>query len=366
MVAPALALVGLAGLRFLRPADRWRLLRGMSRLWRASTTEFRLTMAEWLCINGQTTALVESFWTPILISALSETLEHIPVAMARKVLVEGLLSTRDGYQLWIPSRPLSHIFDEEVSIRLATAGVTNVKGTVVRGIREKDNSWIVHLATGEEQIFDGVVLAVPWRTAIKLLPPQLRESVLPGWAEQLHPSSHASDACAITGIHLWFDRPCFSLPHAMLLGRRSQWVFRPQFGEKASFQETPARRSDPAATGGPSAWYCQIVVSASHRMPRLTPDEWLKVAVEDVKAVFPSAREARLLHGRVVTETAAVLSPTEEWQHLRPAPMTQFAGLVLAGDWTATGWPGTMESAVRSGLASAQAMTQSLRREKSF
>lgn len=361
---PLHLLPAVAKLRFLRPADRWRLLRGMSRLWRASTKDFWSTMGEWLRANGQTAALVEHFWTPILISALSETLEYIPVVIARKVLVEGLLSTRDGYQLWTPTRPLSHIFDGEVSTRLATAGVAIVKGAVVKGIRQKDTSWTLCFASGEEQTFDGIVLAVPWRTAIRLLPPQLRESVFSGWVERLHPLSDAQDACAITGIHLWFDRPCLSLPHAILLGRHSQWVFRPHFGQKVPVQEAPDGRSALGVTGDRHACYYQIVVSASHRMPRLTVDEWLKVAVEDVKAVFPSAREARLLHGRVVTEPAAVLSPSEEWQRLRPAQMTRFVGLALAGDWTATGWPGTMESAVRSGLAAAQAMVQGLRQGK--
>jgi len=80
------------------------------------------------------------------------------------------------------------------------------------------------------------------------------------------------------------------------------------------------------------------------------------LAVDDLKAVFPAVGGATLIHGRVVTEPAAVLSPTWEWNQLRPPQVTPLPGLVLAGDWTATDWPGTMESAVRSGIAAAEAM----------
>jgi len=317
-------------------------------------------MGAWLRMHGQSSALVENFWTPILISALSEHVEDVPVAIARKVLVEGLMATRDGYQLWVPKLPLSSIFDDLLTTRLTEAGIVIIKNAVVRGICQKDTLWDVHLPR-ETRSFDGIVLAVPWRSALKILPAGWHEVILPGWAERLRRDEKTMDACAITGVHLWFDRPCFSLPHAVLLARRSQWVFRPPFAGATPARIVSGGKHGPSAQAPDNAWYCQIVVSASHRMPRMTPEEWVAMAVDDLQAVFPAAREARLLHGRAVTEPVAVLSPTEEWERLRPPQVTSLPGLVLAGDWTATGWPGTMESAVRSGIAAAQAIASRFR-----
>lgn len=356
---PLHLLPAVTGLRFLSVKDRWKLLQGMHHLARGHSSAGQSTMGEWLRTNGQTTKLVEDFWTPVLISALSENVEDVPVAVARKVLVEGLMATRDGHQLWIPTLPLSSIFDDAVSRRLAEVGVIVAKGAVVRAISQNGAQLAVHLARGT-RTFDGIVLAVPWRVALKILPAGWRESILPGWFERVHGSGQGMDACAITGIHLWFDRPCFSLPHAVLLGRRSQWVFRPGFSQKRENHGELGEVRTVPPNASEESWYCEIVVSASHRMPRMTPDEWVAMAVDDLKAVFPAAREARLLYGRVATEPAAVLSPREEWDRIRPPQMTAVPGLALAGDWTATGWPGTMESAVRSGIAAARALRSQL------
>lgn len=339
---PLHLLPAVARLEFLGIRDRLNLLRGMYRLARKKGFDRGSTMGPWLAMNRQTPTLIESFWMPILVSALSERLEDIPVTIARKVLVDGLMASRHGYELWVPRVPLSSLFDTMISTRLEQAGITLVKGTIVKRIYRNETHWVLHLTSECPLTFDGMILALPWRAALKVLPPEVRTRVLPGWAERLDDVHTRADGCAITAVHLWFDRPCFSWPHAVLLGRRSQWVFRPSFAEKMD------------------GWYCQVVVSASHCMPKMTAQEWINTAVDDLRAVFPAAREAILLHGRVVTEPSAVLSPTTEWNQIRPPQVTPLPGLVLAGDWTATDWPGTMESAVRSGIAAAQAVRSQL------
>jgi len=353
---PLHLLPAVARLGFLSISERVNLLRGMHRLSRKKGFDSCSTMGEWLPMNRQTPALMERFWEPILVSALSEKIENIPVAAARKVLVDGLMATRNGYELWVPNVPLSDLFDRKISLRLEEAGITLAKGRIVRRINRDETGWVIHLTDGGSLTFDGIVLAIPWRAALKVLFPEFHAKVLPGWAERLEDPRTRADSCAITAVHLWFDRPCFPWPHAVLLGRSSQWVFRPSFTETNDVQSRSVDRDGPPVKTYPDTWYCQVVVSASHCMPKMTAEEWIRLAVDDLKAVFPAVRGATLIHGRVVTEPAAVLSPTWEWNQLRPPQVTPLPGLVLAGDWTATDWPGTMESAVRSGIAAAEAM----------
>jgi squalene-associated FAD-dependent desaturase len=353
---PLHLLPAVARLGFLTLRERVNLLKGMYRLSRGKGLDSRATMGEWLPRNRQTPALIERFWEPILVSALSEKIEDIPVAAARKVLVDGLMATRHGYELWAPNIPLSDLFDGMISPRLEEAGIILAKGRIVRRISRDETGWVIDLADGGPLTFDGIVLAVPWRTAIKVLSPEFHAKVLPGWAERLEDPHTRAESCAITAVHLWFDQACFSWPHAVLLGRSSQWVFCPSFTRANDARSQTVDRDRLPIKTYPDAWYCQVVVSASHGMPKMTAQEWIRLTVDDLKAVFPAARGATLIHGRVVTEPAAVLSPTWEWNQLRPSQVTPLAGLVLAGDWTATDWPGTMESAVRSGIAAAETM----------
>jgi hypothetical protein len=165
-----------------------------------------------------------------------------------------------------------------------------------------------------------VIVALPWRAAARLLP-----DVVPAADERLVGSP-------ITAVHLWFDRDVIDLPHAVLVGRVSQWAFR-----------------------GDSPGHCQVVISASRDLLGGDRDALLDRVVAEIRDVFPAARAARLLASRIVTDPTAVLSVRPGVEAVRPAPRTAVPGLFLAGDWTATGWPSTMEGAVRRGRRQAAA-----------
>ncbi|MEM7558702.1 MAG: FAD-dependent oxidoreductase, partial [Planctomycetota bacterium] len=137
----------------------------------------------------------------------------------------------------------------------------------------------------------------------------------------------------ITGIHTWWDRPWLEKPHAVLVGRLCQWVFPgPSEGAEASAGE----------------YYYQIVVSASRDLPKA--DELAGHLLDDLAAVFPAVSQAKLLRHRAVTDPQAVFSVGVGTQEFRAESKTKVQGLWLAGDWTQTGWPATMEGAVRSGF----------------
>ncbi|HXK06026.1 MAG TPA: FAD-dependent oxidoreductase, partial [Verrucomicrobiae bacterium] len=145
------------------------------------------------------------------------------------------------------------------------------------------------------------------------------------------------------GVHLWFDREITTLPHATLLDRTMQWMFNKDSGK-----------------------YLQLVVSASRDLTPLSRNEIVDIAIGDLRLFFPRVHDAKLVKSHVVKEQRATFSAAPETEHLRPGPETAQANLFLAGDWTRTGWPATMEGAVRSGYIAAEAVCAAAGSPRSF
>jgi zeta-carotene desaturase len=147
----------------------------------------------------------------------------------------------------------------------------------------------------------------------------------------------------ITGVHLWFDREITTLPHATLLDRTMQWMFNKDSGK-----------------------YLQLVVSASRDLTPLSRNEIVDIAIGDLRLYFPRVKEARLVKSQVIKEQRATFSPAPETECLRPTPESGLPRVFLAGDWTRTGWPATMEGAVRSGYLAAEAVAQAAGKPQRF
>jgi squalene-associated FAD-dependent desaturase len=303
---------------------------GMLRLgrWRAPGSGPRPTAAAWLRSVGQPERVIQLFWQPVIESALGESIDLVDLAAARKVAVDAFLAHRDAADLFVPTAPLGRLFGDDLTGWLRARGVAVETSAAVTGLDRGASGEVtaVHLAAGPLPC-DAVILALPWRSAAKLA-----ADVVPAADERFIGSP-------ITAVHLWFDRDCIDLPHAVLVGRVSQWVFRP----------------DDAPPG-----YCQVVISASRGLLGGDRDRLRDTVVAELRAAFPSAREAELRDARIVTDPTAVLSVRPGVEGVRPPPQTAIPNLVLAGDWTATGWPSTMEGAVRSGRAAAATVAAAL------
>ena len=201
------------------------------------------------------------------------------------------------------------------------------------------------LADDSRREFDFLVLAVPWARVRGLLAePLLAALPFLSAAEEIPPA-------AITAVHLWLDRPLGEPHHAVLLDRLSQWVF---VGIRTGNNVTIRRLHHCQEDGRQSA------SDDSRRTAR--GKTLLLEVLGDLQTIWPQAREAKLLHHRVATQPAAVFALRPGVERLRPAQQTPLENLFLAGDWTATGWPATMEGAVRSGRLAAEAMLRSLGR----
>ena len=177
---------------------------------------------------------------------------------------------------------------------------------------------------------DFFILAVPFdRVADLLLPEALaRRPVLRRREQPVTPSP-------ISSVHLWFDRPVMKLPHAALVGCLGHWAFNR--GEV-----------------GPGEFYIQVVISAVRETRDGGNAELSRRVVDELGRLFPAVGGAALLRSKVVTEHAATFSAVPGVDRWRPVQASPVLNLAVAGDWTATGWPATMEGAVRSGYLAAE------------
>ena len=206
----------------------------------------------------------------------------------------------------------------------------------VTAIRPQSDGTTITSSNGEQR-FDYAVLAVPFQVAAGVLP---ADSI----AEDLKDNLNKFEASPITGIHLWFDREITPLPHAVLLDRTIQWMF-----QKSKLHENSSRDSEGS--------YIELVVSASKSLVEKSRQEILDLAMMEIAEFFPGVKTAKLVKATVIKEIYATYSIVPGLDPYRPHAQTPWPRLFLAGDWTATGWPATMEGAVRSGYLAAEALT---------
>jgi squalene-associated FAD-dependent desaturase len=347
--APLHLLPGLLRQRHLAAGERWQALGALARLARPRPRQDRPeeTIGQWLRRQRQSPRIIARFWAPVIISALGETLDRASLWAARTAFVTGLLANRAAYPLWLPRLALQEWIDGRMGAWLAEHGVTIHRGTPVRRIGGDGRAAAgVVLADGMQSAADFVIAAVPWGSIAALLSDAQR-ATLPALQ-----SAQRIEAGAITAVHLWFDRPLCDLPHAVLVDRTSQWMFA----------DGPVQGMGPDGAGATAGRHYQVVISASHTLADRDPERIFQCARGDLEAVWPAARGLRLLRHRVITQPAAVFSVAPGVDQLRPRQATPLGNLFLAGDWTATGWPATMEGAVRSGRLAAEALLATLGR----
>jgi squalene-associated FAD-dependent desaturase len=299
------------------------------------------SFADWLLRHGQTVRTMNRYWATVLVSALNERLEQMDVGHARKVFLDGFLRNRQGFQMEIPLVPLGELYGSRLETWLRAHAIEVRLTTGVRGV-EPDGKG-VELRSGERIAADFLALAVPFDRIRALIPDALAERI-PGLA-----GLDALRASPITGVHLWFDRPVCPLDHVVTVGRLIQWVFN---HTAIQGRPVPAVGVESESQGQ----YLQLVISAAYDLVRLDNAAILTTVLAELGEIWPAARSARLLRSWVVTEHGATFAVRPEVDALRPPQRTPIAGLFLAGDWTATGWPATMEGAVRSGYLAAEAI----------
>jgi squalene-associated FAD-dependent desaturase len=288
----------------------------------------QITMAEWLNEKKQTPRAIERFWRQVLVSAINEELDRMAAAHGLQVLYLGFLANSQSYEMGVPSVPLAELYSAEAWSRYEYINFAYRSPVQKLDI---ENGKVLGASTNESAIrADAYVLAVPFER-VGALAPEL--------ALDLSAFTHSP----ITGIHLWFDRQVTTLPHATLLDRTIQWMYNKQEGR-----------------------HLQLVVSASRGLTEMPRGEVIEMVLKELAEFFPSVKSAKLERAHVVKEIRATFSAVPGLEAKRPLQTTAISNLFLAGDWTRTGWPATMEGAVRSGYLAAEAVIKSFGGKQMF
>jgi len=320
MLPPPMHFAGsFAGLKFLSMTDKAAIARAMLAIPRERTrTDLdAITMSHWLREQRQTPQAIERYWRQVLVSAVNEELDRMAASHGVQVFWLGMLQSARGYEMGIPDVPLRELYSEDA---LGKLGQVRLHGRQPATALETINGRITGVRSGDTtHTADHYISAVP-SERIAQLAPFLRFDA--------SPFEHSP----ITGIHLWFDRPVTALPHATLLDRTIQWMFNKSEGR-----------------------HIQVVVSASRSLTTMARGEIIDLALRELAEFLPTVRTATLERAQVIKEVRATFSAMPGLEALRPLAETAFPNFSLAGDWTRSGWPATMEGAVRSGYLAAEA-----------
>jgi squalene-associated FAD-dependent desaturase len=299
-----------------------------------------ISMLEWLRRRGQTKGAIERFWRVVLVSALDEELDKADARYGIDVFWKGFLCNRTGYRMGVPGVPLAELYEGCKGVIEAQGGEVNLR-TPARGARVEDGAIArVKFDGDREESADAYVFAVPHTVLPDLIPGGL------GAQDTTFRNLRMLKNAPITGVHMWFDREVMKEPFVTLLDTTTQWIFNKTalYGNRNGNEDSK------------NGQYLQLVVSASYDLLQKPRQEIIDLCLKEVQQALPAARDANLVKATVIKEAAATFSPEPGVDRWRPKQETSVKGLFLAGDWTDTGWPATMEGAVRSGYLAAEAV----------
>jgi len=310
-----------------------------------------ISMLDWLKQQRQTQRAIERFWRVVLVSALDEELDQTDARFGIDVFWKAFLCNSRGYRMGVPVVPLAELYDGCRAFIEKKGGEVALR-SAVRGIRVENNAIAaIQFDNNREDSADAYVFAVPHDSFAELLPTEIA---------QANPAFRNLDKikdAPITGIHFWFDREVTKEPFITLLDTTVQWVFNKTalFGPASFAASNGDGQFSKTAT---AKQYLQLVISASYDLLQKPRQEIIDLCLKEVRQALPPARDANLVKATVIKEAAATFSPQPGVDRWRPTQQTSVEKLFLAGDWTATGWPATMEGAVRSGYLAAEAVTR--------
>lgn len=329
-------------LRFphLRWADKLQLTRAVLPLMRMSETTRRgldgESFGDWLRARGQSQAVIERFWDLIVLPTCNDLSDAVSAAQAAYVFKTGLFDDAHGADIGVARVGLSHIAEAALR-RFRTAGGTARLGRRATAI-ESGPGRALTVRVGDTLIeAAAVILALPPNRAQAMLPEAWRARDGLAHLHQFHYSP-------IVNLHLHLDRPLLREPFLAVLHPDIQYVFN---------RDRISGRRDPE--GGQ---WLDVSLSGAHDQAARPQAAIAETTIAALRRAFPAARDATVTHWRVVTEREATFRPLPGSARLRPGPRTGVDGLFLAGAWTDTQWPATMESAVRSGHAAAAAVIE--------
>ena len=271
---------------------------------------------------------MDRLWDPICVAALNAPADAVSLAAARQVFREGFF-TPGGADMGLFTGPLSRVFDAARAYIEEKGGQVRLGAKAESLLFERGAARGVRLASGEELEADAVIAAVPPDALQPILPHARRSEILDpirrmAWAP-------------IVNLHVWFDRPVMEDDFVVPVDSPIQTIF--DISRLHGVEGGPAHLA--ISQSAASKWIDRSSQEISNELLAALPD------------LLPRVTDAACVHWRVIKHPRATFIPAPGIDRLRPGSKTQLPGLLLAGDWTASGWPSTIEGAVRSGIAAA-------------
>jgi len=328
-------------------------------LWSKIPLNTEESLAEWLERHHQSKGAMRRFWHLVIASALNADLDQISMGYAAKVIRELFLSSAEAGAMGVSQVPLSELYANlEVKLAESRGSIHYNAAMEAAEWNHHNMQWTVETRKG---IFesDDLILALPFDVLKRLMPrlPQAGEAM-----SEIRESSFRAESpihlrnqleglrhWPIVSMHLWFDRDVTELEHAILLDREWHWMYN-----QSKIQS------------GKGGSYIELLSSASKRLTALKRPEALEIALRELGEFLPAVKSARLVKFAFIKEVRATFGVPPGVDANRPTYRSPWRNCYLAGDWTATGWPSTMESAARSGYIAAEKLCASIGKECRF
>jgi squalene-associated FAD-dependent desaturase len=325
------ALLGYKGLSF---RDRLNVAKAMRKVLRTRRAEQEVrTFGAFLADCRATQAAIDHFWNPIVRSACNLPVDAVSAAAAMQVFQQGFMANTVGWRMGVSSLPLALLYEHAAPVIEAAGGAVRLGEAAEQLIVDGNHVLGVTTKRGESIETDVTISTLPADRLDKITPESLRE------ADARLSKLDQIETSPIIGMHLWLDRPILERSHVFFTDSAIDWLFvapdQPDHGQ-----------------------HLHAGISAAQAWIGHTNDELLDMAMGELReheAALPGAASVKLLRGLVIREKRATIAPVPGLEAHRPACVREGSNLLLAGDWTDTGWPSTMEGAVRSGYAAAGA-----------
>jgi len=320
-------------------ADKLALGRAFSTLMRPIPADSTESLGAWLKRHKQTEGALKRFWRLVIASALNADVDSIALPYAAKVIRELFMNSAEAGSMGMSTVPLSELYADAQAFLEQRGSKVLFNTNVESAAWDEENAQWTLTTRSVTLASDLLVLALPFEGMQRMLPGLPAASGVGELTRQIEEHEH----WPICSVHLWFDREITSLDHAVLLDREIHWMYN-----KSRLQ--PWRRGN----------YLELVVSASRPFAELSREQAIAQTVRELIEFFPTIAVAKLEKAALVKEMRATFGVPPGIDAARPTSVSPWPNCYLAGDWTATGWPSTMESAARSGHLAAEAICASI------
>ncbi len=340
--APMHSTLSFLGAPMLEMRDKLSIARALNLLVPGALPESDKSFGDWLRANKQSAKAIDRFWRPILVSALNDEPDNVSRHYGSRVFHESLLKSPQAGYMGLSTVPLGELYERAVAFLEDRRSSVRLRASVERvQLDPVTGRWQV-MTLEETFEADAIVFALPFQSMQKLVP-EVYGVADQSAATQLANNLQRFRPSPITGIHVWLDRVITDLPHAALIDSPVHWVFQKS-------------RIQPEKRGNTQGSYLELVVSHSLEMVNMSRQQVIDLAIRELLQYFPAMHGAQVLKTAVVKEINATFRVPPGIDQFRPRSIGPWPRTYLAGDWTATGWPSTMEGAVRSGYLAAEAI----------